>query len=477
MKVKLFTLILVLTLALVGLIPINAQAQAFSTSFTTSITYQNVGSAATTSLQVNFYPSATSTTPVTISRPNLDAGASSSVFIGNLSEVTAGFQGSAVMVSDQPLLATLVQIPQDSTTVFVRPLSNGFAQGDATALIATVLKNTFGAHTVFSIQNTDSEANDVNIKFYNTSATMVHEMDQTIQSGASYYVDTSTITELGTSFNGSAVITAERTDNSDGSIVGSAMELDITGTGAKAFESVAAGARTIYMPSALCDVYGGQRTAYAVQNTNLSDDTDVTVTYSNGLFETQNIGAGSKKSFSACNVVSAGFVGSAKITSTDTDVVAVGKAFGAGLSTAFIGSDSGSAKLALPYVRYAPDSYYLNGSRQRTSIAIQNVGAAEIPAGSITLTYTDAFGHSGTHVYNDPLDVGEKFNSKATSAGLDWFGMAEPPASGYGGGVSITCTATNCELIAVARVTTYVPGATPAEDYTAAEDYNAMPAP
>lgn len=468
MKVKLFTLFLVLSLAFVGLVPNNAQAQAYSTTFATSITYQNVGASATTSLEIQFFADPTTTVPVTITRPNLDAGASSSVFIGNLTEVDPGFRGSAIMASDQPLLATLVQIPQNSTTVFVRPLSNGFSGGDTTALIATVLKNTYGAHTVFSIQNVDSTATDVNVKFYNTAAVKVHEFDQNVQPGAAFYVDASTISQLGTSFNGSAVATT-----TGAHIIGSAMELDITGNGAKAFESVATGAMTVYMPSALCDVYGGQRTSYAVQNTSLTDDTNVTVTFNpGGLFVTKNIGAGAKASFSACDTVAAGFIGSATVTSTDTPVVAVGKAFNAGLSTAFLGEPNGFAELALPYVRYAPDAYYLNGSRQRTSIAIQNVGTAQIPAGSITLTYTDAFGHTGTHVYNSPLAVGAKFNSKAPDAGLDWFGMAEPPSAGFGGGVSISCTAPSCQLIAVARVTTYV-----SSTNTAAEDYNGMQIP
>jgi len=475
MKVKLFTLFVVLALAFAGFAPSNVQAQAYSTTFTTSITYQNVGTAATTSLQVLFYATPSTTTPTTITRPSLAAGASTSLFIGTLieSEVPTGFQGSAVMQSDQPLLATLVQIPQSSTTVVVRPLSNGFSDGAATALIATVLKNTYDANTKFSIQNIDSQLNNVNIKFYNTSAIMVHEINQAVESGASYYVDANSVSQLGTSFNGSVVATATRADTSAGKIVGSAMELDITGTGAKAFESVATGATTLYMPSALCDIYGGQRTSYAVQNTSLTTATDVTVTFNpGGLSATKHIGVGAKASFSACDTVAAGFVGSATVTSTATPVIAVGKAFGAGLSTAFLGAPNGVAKLALPYVRWAPDAYYTNGSRQRTYIAIQNVGSASIPAGSITLTYTDSFGHTGTHTYASALAVGAKFNSNASSAGLTWFGMAEPPAAGYGGGVTIICTAPGCQLVAIGRVATYVSATN-----TAAEDYNAMPTP
>lgn len=474
MKVKLFTLFVVLALAFAGFAPSNVQAQAYSTTFTTSITYQNVGTAPTTTLQVLFYATPSTTTPIPIPRPNLNAGASTSLYIGGLSEIAPGFQGSAVMQSDQPLLATLVQVPQSSTTVFVRPLSNGFSDGGATALIATVLKNTFGAHTKFSIQNIDSQLNNVNIKFYNTSAVMVHEINQAIESGAAYYVDANSISQLGASFNGSVVATATRTDTSAGKIVGSAMELDITGTGAKAFESVATGATTVYMPSALCNYSGGQNTSYAVQNTSLTTATDVTVTFNpGGLTATKNIGAGAKASFPACDTVAAGFLGSATVTSATTPVIAVGKAYGAGLSTAFLGAPNGVANLALPYVRWAPDAYYNDGSRQRTYIAIQNVGSAAIPAGSIVLTYTDPFGHTGTHTYASALAVGAKFNSNASNAGLSWFGMAEPPASGFGGGVIINCTAPGCQLIAIARVQTYVPSASS----TAAEDYNAMPIP
>jgi len=472
MKVKLFSLFVVLALAFAGFSPSNVQAQAYTTTFTTSVTYQNVGTVATTSLQVLFYATPSTTTPTTVTLTNLAAGASSSLYIGSLTqaEVPTGFQGSAVMQSDQPLLATLVQVPQGSATVFVRPLSNGFSDGGDTALIATVLKNTYGAHTKFSIQNIDSQLNNVDIKFYDTSATLVHTIAQAIESGASYYVDAATVAALGASFNGSVVATATRADASAGKIVGSAMELDITGTGAKAFESVATGATTLYMPSALCNVYGGQNTSYAVQNTSLTTATDVTVTYSpGGLAVTKNIGAGAKASFPACDTVAAGFVGSATVTSTTTPVIAMGKVYGAGLSTAFLGAPNGDANIALPYVRWAPDADYTSGSRQRTYIAIQNVGAAEIPAGSITITYTDSFGHTGTHVYASALPVGSKFSSNASNAGLTEFGYS---GSNYGGGATITCAVAGCQLMAIARVQTYVSASS-----TAAEDYNAMPIP
>ena len=474
MKVKVFSIFVILVLAFAFLAPSGANAQAYSTSFTTSITYQNVGTGPTTSLQILFYASPSTVTPITITQPNLAAGASTSLFIGGVGTVTSPFQGSAVMQADQPLLATLVQVPQNSTTVKVRPLSNGFSDGGSTALIATVIKNTFGVNTIFSIQNIDSQTNNVNIKFYNTTATMVTELNQSVEAGASYYVDAGTLAALGASFNGSVVATAARADLSAGKIVGSAMELDITTNGAKSFESVSVGATTIYMPSALCN-YGpnsDQNTSYAVQNTSLTTATNVTVTFKPGDFVfTAPVGPGAKASVAACAAsgVTNGFIGSAVVTSDATPVIAMGKVYGAGMSTAFLGQASGAAKLSLPYVRWAPDANYNAGTFQRTFIAIQNVGSATVPSGSITLTYTDSFGHTGTHTYASDLAVGAKFSSNASLAGLTWFGSAEPPAAGFGGGAMINCTAPGCQLIAIGRVSTYVSASS-----TATEDYNAM---
>lgn len=473
MKVKAFSIFVILVLALACFAPRGVSAQAYSTSFTTSITYQNIGTLATTSLQILFYATPSTVTPITITQPNLAAGASTSLFIGSVGTVTSPFQGSAVMQADQPLLATLVQVPQNSTTVIVRPLSNGFSDGGSTALLATVIKNTYGVNTIFSIQNIDSQTNTVNIKFYDTTAALITQINQSVEAGASYYVDAGSLAALGASFNGSVVATATRADTTAGKIIGSAMELDITGVGAKAFESVASGANTVYLPSALCNAFGSS-TSYAVQNTSLSTSAAVTVTFQpGGLTATATIGAGSKASFPACNTVAAGFSGSAVVTSVGAPIIAMGKASGSGLSTAFLGAASGAPKLSLPYVRWEPDANYNAGGFQRTFIAIQNVGSATIPSGSITISYTDSFGHTGSHVYMSDLAVGSKFNSNASLASLSWFGQAEPPAAGYGGGAMITCTAPSCQLVAIGRVSTNVP----ATSSTASEDYNAMVVP
>jgi hypothetical protein len=168
MKTRLFTVLIILAIGLAG-VTRPAQAQAYSTSFTTGITYQNVGNAATTTLQILFYDSPSQITPIQITQPALAAGAGTAVFIGGLSQITLGFRGSAVMQADQPLLATLVQVPNEAFGVKNRPISNGFATGASTSLIATVLKGSSDTNTIFSVQNVDSEPVNINIKYINST--------------------------------------------------------------------------------------------------------------------------------------------------------------------------------------------------------------------------------------------------------------------------------------------------------------------
>jgi hypothetical protein len=484
MKTRLFTVLIILAIGLAG-VTRPAQAQAYTTAFTTSITYQNVGTADTTTLQILFYATPTSTAPIVIDRPVLAAGAGTSVSIGTLGDIDPGFRGSAVMQADQPLLATLVQVPA-AGLVKNRPLSNGFAAGAPQSLIATVLKNMFTPtnNTVFSVQNVDSEANNINIKFYDTTAALKGDFDYTgVEPGAAIYYDTGAAGDtLPNPFNGSAVVSATRADASAGYIVSSAMELEVPvgAVGAKAFEGVAEGATTFYMPSALCnfDIGSGAltNTSYAVQNTSLTTSTDVTVTYSNMASQTKTIGPGAKGSFVGCQATGAeqNWKGSATVTSTATPVIAVGKAYGAGLSTAFVGAadGSGSAKVALPYVRWASAANWAAGTQQRVFITIQNIGAADI-AGDVIVQYISCTGVVlGSHNITGGIVVGDKKNSNASLAGLSEFGLCGGGGPQFGGGVMITAPALSA-LAVVARVSTLdtVLG------LTVGEDYNGLNAP
>jgi len=466
---------------------VSAQSSAYNTNFITSITYQNVGTA-TANITFTFYPSSGgSGSPITFSR-TLPANAGASLNVGTTNELSAfSGQGSAVISSDQPIVATVVQLPQ-SSTVRNRPLSNGFGSNDGgnNVLIATVLKNTFNQTTKFSIQNADTNSVNVTLQFFPVgSATPIHSETFSLQTGTARFFDAGTIGALGSSFNGSATIQAT------GKVVATAIEATTDSSyKVSAFEGVTQGANTIYMPSALCNFGANQqRTAYAVQNTSTTNSASVTVTYkdlNNNTVATQTatIPANSKSSFQTCSAsgIPNGFNGSAVITSTGANIVAIGKVAAAStvapaFGTAFIGATSGSSKLAAPYVRWTQSRFDINpGFRQRANIAIQNVGSG--PSGTITVRYYDLNGVLvGTHTLSS-INPGQKVNSNAisatpasgrTTADLAEFGYI----GGFGGSATIECANSGCQIVAVIRISSANSSTVAAN--VVAEDYNAIP--
>lgn len=481
---KVFLLVSLLALITAGLA--FAQNPAYQTSFITSVTYQNVSSNKAT-VTFNFYQEG-SGTPIPVTT-ELAGNAGTSLFIGGLNQIPSNFSGSAVLSSDQPIVATLVQLPQ-SSTVKARPLSNGFSSASSTVILATALKNRNNTTTKFSIQNASSGAIDLTVKFYNadnTSAAPVVLNASSVPAGSAKSYDLGALSQLSDGFNGSVIVTAVAAGtNTPANIVGSALELSTNATEAKAFEGVASGAKKVYMPSALCK-FGGfvTTTFYAVQNADQSTDTSVKVTYSNGKTDTKPVAKGAKTSFDSCSVNDAGFLGAAIIESTATDIVVVGKSVGdkaaAGISrisTAFLGESQGSAKLALPYVRWTPDAKFTSGERQRTFIAIQNVGSA-LNAGDVKVKYLNKNGDLiGTHTLG-AMANGGKLNSTAADATLaagrqqselDNFGNPEGNPGGGSGGAVIIEGPSGSQLVAIARVQNVLSDAS-----RAAEDYNGIP--
>lgn len=434
---------------------------AYTASFTTSITYQNVGDA-DASVLFQFYPENTGT-PIEVNR-TLPANAGSSLFVGSLAEIDPGFNGSAVMSSDQPIVATLVQISSDSL-VRNRGLSNGFSAGSSSVLLPTVLKNQFATTSRFSVQNVGSENVNLTVNIYNASAPSdppIVVTHNNLPAGAAKYWDMGTLSGItAASFNGSATVTAVPSDGSgDAVIVGSVMELSTTGAANSAFEGVSGGSDTVYMATGLCGAFGAS-SSYAVQNVGSAAAT-VTVTYASGQSDDAVIQPGAKNSFIACDVLPANTSTSATITAVEGsnpgDIVVIGKVFGSGNSTAWVGANAGAESVALPYVRFT-EAQWANGARQRGYIAIQNVGA-DLAAGDVVLHYLDLNGNEvGTHTLG-ALANGAKANSNARHpdvvgdpADLSEFGYL----GGFGGSVVVEGP-TGSELIALVRIQSNVGG-------------------
>ncbi len=458
MKSKVFGVVLVLVLVFAGFTTTRVEAGAYNTQFTTSVTYQNVGTGPAT-INLVFYGEG-SATGIPITLPELAPLAGTSIYVGSVGDIANGFKGSAVMSSNQPLVSTLVQVPAAGSGVSVRPMSNGFTSGSSYVLVPTVLKGSFGANTIVSVQNVDTGAADFKLIFVPTTGASITVNTAAIPAHATKYYDLGVMSVIPAGFNGSLQVYATKAGTSTpGNVVASALELNITGSAAYAFEGASEFAKKIYMPSAICKKYN-QDSSYAVQNTTISP-IDVTVTYSNGIVDgPHTLAAGAKKSFVACNVNPAGFIGSATVTATG-DIVAMGKIYGGGMSTAFLGFASGAEKVALPYVRWTT-AHWDNGTRQRAYIAIQNVGGA-LAAGTVSVKYYDK---NGTLVGTDTLGAipaGGKVNSNAGNVGALEFGYY---TNGSFGGSAIVEGPAGSKLAVIVRVQTADGALTVGEDYS-----------
>ncbi|GMQ78042.1 MAG: hypothetical protein BMS9Abin02_0538 [Anaerolineae bacterium] len=494
-----FMLLFALVFANVG----SAKASARTANWTVAVTYQNVGTQAS-SVFVEFY-SEGSSTPIQfdpLDGGKLAAGAGKSFWIGAVNDVPSGFNGNAVMQSDQPLVATVVQFSQDPGFK-MRLLYNGFQTSGASNqyLIPTALLNKFSRTTVFSIQNTENQSIDVTVRFYDAddNGKLVSTIKHTIKKNSSKFIKMDDTSDTGfpaskTVFNGSAIVTAVFTSGGgDANVVAAANEYYTNSNLAASFEGVpvTAAGNTIYLATGLCERFGLD-TFYAVSNADaVSGNAKITVEYFNtdGTSKAKDgpytIGPGQKKSIRTCNPSDgtnmSNFTGSAVVTSTGNAIVVMGKAqnsLNAGTSgtkdvfTAFLGESGGTTKKAMPFVRWANDSQYNdpnnNGGKQRSFIAIENVSNS---SGKFDVKYFDKNGKLvATHTLT--INASSKGNTNASLAGaLGSSGMVSG-AFGYytdntaGGGVIVESQGSQ-KFIAIDRVQN--PGA--------GEDANAVPAP
>lgn len=474
MKRKLMGLALAAGMALSSM-PSTTNAAAYGSAFQVSITYQNVGTAATP-IYVDFYPEG-SGTATNFSAGTLNPKASASLLVGSVTALGNSFKGSAVLSAEQPVIATVVQF---ASGIANRPLSNGFTDGAPKQLVATVLKNSSNYSTIFSVQNAGTTAANVTVQFFAAgSTTAAHTMTvSNLPANASKYFDAAQIAELGTSFSGSAIVT------SSVDLVVSVNELQINGNGASSFEGTPDSGAAVYMPSANCEYVGLFSTFYAVQNASQSATLDFQVRYKiNGQADVidgpYNLAAGAKRSIAGCAKMPKGSIGSAIVERTGGTgtLVAVGKVAGGNITSSFLGAveGTGSTNVALPYVRWSPNSTFGTGARQRTSIAIQNISTTG--ATNVRVQYVDRNGAVlGTHTIGNIAAGGKVSSDPSLAAGAldacgrfgEYGGGADCLGTSFGGGAIVL--ADSGSLVTVARVFTGNPT-------LAGEDYTGMNVP
>ncbi|HEU4327297.1 MAG TPA: hypothetical protein VFS21_29435 [Roseiflexaceae bacterium] len=478
-------IMLALALALTVTLGTTGQAQAQAAkgaAWQVSITVLNVETTGSAAININFYPGAGAAAIPFQPADRLNAGAGTSYSVSSINSISAGFKGSAVISSDQRVVATVVQfVAGNLGGRNVRPLSNGFQASDASPnyLIPSVLNKKFNTATEFSIQNVEATDIKATVNFYSVEnpTAVALTRDFTIKPNDASYVDATAI-GLPEQFDGSATVAAVKvSDNTPANIVAAINEYNVTNPNASSVEAAKAGANTVYMPIALCNLTGPNTatSAYAVQNADTTP-ANVTVkfysvTNTSGTPDKSlpafSLAPGAKKSINGCNDAGlpAAFNGSAVIESTGGKIVAVGKVGGAGLSSAFLGTATGGQVLALPYVRWSPDAQYFGGSRQRTFIAIQNLGTSDV---NVDVSYRD---RNGVEVAKKTYSVkanGGKANSNPNEAGAAPNGYFGEVNGVFGGGAIITAPA-GAQIVSVVRIASgRGPNAT-------GEDYSGIP--
>ena len=471
-----FSLVMILVFASVG--SAHAATNAYDAKYVTSISYMNIGAEAA-NLNLTFYNAdAACTTACTINYQLLDTDgsaraipsmASASLSVSTVADLASAQKYGAVVTSNQPLIATMTQVANDSI-IRTQPVSNGFRASDAssTVVLPSVMKSCFSdaLTTRFSIQNAGaSSLSDVTftLKWPNGDDAYTVASPLTLAAGDVQHFDMSSITvgavpagvtlPSGCGFNGSAIISS-----ATGSLVATAVELSNVNKYANSFEglpgSTADGALTLYMPSAMCRVNygeGEQSSSYAIQNlTNADANVDVAYRYqiraSNGTLgavQTKTLSLvippNSKGSIAGCdasknsvgntntatgNAMPVAAVGSAIITS-DKKIVGLQKVSGGGISAATPAIITGGNKVFAPFVRYSVNCFLASvtaavcrsESRQRTFFAVQNIGGA---AAKIKMTLYNYKGEIvGTYTSPATVAAGDKISLDPTKATLN----------------------------------------------------------
>lgn len=475
MKRKLYLFVaLVFVFGALALTSRSAHAQsATNAPWTSSITYYTP-SAAGANAVVSYYADG-SATAVDVVNLTLTPHAAGSIFIG-ATNVPAGFKGSAVISSDNTVVATGVLFAGSGEAGnYGRMLYSGFSADQASNnfFIPTVLYKQFNTTSALGIQNIESTTTQATLRLYaagSTTPTATHVYNIPAQSSR---VVAGSELGLPNGFSGSATI-----QTNGGQVVAVAQETHDSGRAAYAFEGTASSAasNTVYMASMLCNAFGGQNSFYAIQNASFTNAAQVSIAFYNtngvnvGNMPATSLGAGAKISVNPCNQgVPVGSSGSAVITSTGAPIVAIGKVSAPnGLLTSFVGEAAGATSLAAPYVRWANNP----SSEFRAFVAIMNVGNA--PATNVTATYYNAAGVPTTITLasaGSPLNQFIKVNTNPSTAGaVDGNGEFGTPAStaGVGGAIEIN---SDQPIVVVVRLSRAVSlGATT----TFAEDYNGV---
>lgn len=271
----------------VGAVAAGAPALNYPTPGTqsTNIYVQNIGtSLANFTIQFtrrtgNTAGSTTYTYPYTATQ------ISSKSFIINSSSIASGWEGSAIVSSDQPVAAIVNRfVSASGSQPQLAATYSGVAQPANAVYCANLLKNSSSWNTFVTVQNTDNSAATVYLNYYNRNGTKITTVAESIdgQTQKTYDLVQNAAIDFSTTGNaGSAYITS--TAKLAVTVGGFQWPNSFTG-----YTCASAGDTTAWVPSifrrgtGIQNVTGGTWSLYnanIVQNTSPSASTVVTFTF------------------------------------------------------------------------------------------------------------------------------------------------------------------------------------------------------
>jgi hypothetical protein len=197
----------------------------------------------------------------------------------HVTALASGFLGSAVVLADQPVAATVnTQLPSGTNPMRVGT-STGVGQPAPTMYATQVMKGYYGWNSYCAVQNAGASAFGVTAEYYNASGTLVDTDTQTIAAFASYIFDQSLDAELG-----SGVYSAKFVGDATHPL-GVVCNFYNSGVDAgtsqfQSYNGISSGGTVLYVPRVVKDYYNYQ-SGLRVQNVG-TVALDVTVTYSFG---------------------------------------------------------------------------------------------------------------------------------------------------------------------------------------------------
>lgn len=392
--------VLALTVALlVAVVPVSAQVPAPGGPYNTGFTIQNLETQAATCV-FSLYD-ATGAAKYTSGNLTVPQGGSYFTYVGSLS--VASGQYSAVVSCDRQVAAVANTTGSNNASSYS---GIGSTQTATTLYAPGVYKNYAGYNSNIVVQNTTGSPINITLTIYNGSTQVDTETRSNVPANASVSFDQSTRTALG---NGlfAGKITATGAVAAEVNIWNSAGQLF-------AYNPFSSGALTAYAP-VLMNGYFGFNTALTVQNVDTAS-ANVTVTYSNGKTSTGTIAGGASKLFYTPNEgLPAGWLGSAKITSTGGNIVAlVNESNNVNRAASYEGFKTGGTKANAPIVLRKYFQY-------STSITCQNISGSNT-ATNITAKYSNGVTEvkssvpaNGTALFYQPNTTGlpDGFNGSA----------------------------------------------------------------